>query len=100
MAETHVTLGTVNADKYDYAGTAREFRTAVDSDPNDAYTWDLLSWALGYEQPLEAAAAEKAARESLRIQSSYPKTYYHLGRTLSSSSRPSPHAPRCATRPP
>jgi TolB-like protein/Flp pilus assembly protein TadD len=82
LAETHLALGTVSADKYDYAGAAREFRTAVDLDANDAYAWDLLSWALAYEQPPEAAAAEKAARESLRLESTYPKTYYHLGRAL------------------
>ena len=83
LAETHLALGTVDADKYDYVGAAREFRTAVDLDPNNADAWDLLSWALGYEQPPEAAAAEKASRECLRLEPSpYPKTYYHLGRAL------------------
>jgi eukaryotic-like serine/threonine-protein kinase len=82
LAETHLALGTVSADKYDYAGAAREFHTAVDLDANDAYAWDLLSWALAYEQPPDAVGAEKAARESLRMESTYPKTYYHLGRAL------------------
>ncbi|MGA7850824.1 MAG: protein kinase [Terriglobales bacterium] len=82
LAETHLALGTVSADKYDYAGAAREFQTAVDLDRNDAYAWDLLSWALAYEQPPDAIGAEKAARESLRMESTYPKTYYHLGRAL------------------
>jgi len=82
LAETHVALGTVNADKYDYAGAAREFRTATDLDPNNAYAWDLLSWALGYEQPPEAAAAEKAAREALRLQPSLHPAHYHFGRAL------------------
>ena len=82
LAETHVALGTVNADKYDYAGAAREFRTATDLDPNNAYAWDLLSWALGYEQPPEAGAAEKAAREALRLQPSLHPAHYHFGRAL------------------
>jgi len=82
LAETHVALGTVNADKYDYAGAAREFRTATDLDPNNAYAWDLLSWSLGYEQPPEAAAAEKAAREALRLQPSLHPAHYHFGRAL------------------
>ena len=82
LAETHLALGTVSADKYDYVGAAREFRTATNLDVNDAYAWDLLSWALAYEQPPEATEAEKAARESLRLESTYPKTYYHLGRAL------------------
>jgi tetratricopeptide (TPR) repeat protein len=67
---------------YDYVGAAQEFRTATNLDPTDAYAWDLLSWVLAYEQPPEAGAAEKAARESLRLESLYPKTYYHLGRAL------------------
>jgi TolB-like protein/Flp pilus assembly protein TadD len=83
LAETHMALGTVNADKYDYASAAREFRTATELDPGNSYAWDLLSWALGYEQPPDAAGAEKAARESLRLEPAlYPKTYYHLGRAL------------------
>jgi tetratricopeptide (TPR) repeat protein len=82
LPETHLALGTVRADKYDYAGAAREFRTATNLDVNDAYAWDLLSWALAYEQPPEATEAEKAARNSLRLESTYPKTYYHLGRAL------------------
>jgi eukaryotic-like serine/threonine-protein kinase len=82
LAETHMALGTVSADGYDYAGAAREFRTATDLDPDNAFAWDLLSWALAYEQPPEAAAAEKAARESLRLGLTPPKTYYHLGRAL------------------
>ncbi|MGA8216101.1 MAG: protein kinase [Candidatus Sulfotelmatobacter sp.] len=87
LAETHLALGTVDADKYDYVGAVREFRTATELEPNHAYAWDLLSWALGYEEPPEAVAAEKAARESLRLESSYPKTYYHLGRALSLQQR-------------
>jgi serine/threonine protein kinase/Flp pilus assembly protein TadD len=83
LAETHMALGTVSADKYDYADAAREFRTATELDPGNSYAWDLLSWALGYEQPPDAAGAEKAARESLRLEPAlYPKTYYHLGRAL------------------
>jgi non-specific serine/threonine protein kinase len=83
LAETHLALGTVNADKYDYANAAREFRSATDLDPENAYAWDLLSWALAYEEPPEAAAAETASRECLRLQRTpFPKTYYHLGRAL------------------
>jgi serine/threonine protein kinase/Flp pilus assembly protein TadD len=83
LAETRLALGTVNADKYEYAAAAREFRTATELDPKNAYAWDLLSWALAYEQPPEAVDAEKAARESMRLEPFlYPKTYYHLGRAL------------------
>ncbi len=82
LSETHVALGMVAADKYDYVGATREFRTATDLDPTNAYAWDLLSWSLAYEQPPEAVAAEKAARESLRLRPSRYQTLYHLGRAL------------------
>jgi serine/threonine protein kinase/Flp pilus assembly protein TadD len=82
LSETHMALGMVSADKYDYAAATRDFRTATDLNPSNAYAWDLLSWALAYEQPPEAAAAEKAARESLRLRPSRYQTYYHLGRAL------------------
>jgi hypothetical protein len=61
-------LETVSADKYEYPGAAREFRTAAELDPENSYAWDLLSWAPGYEQPPEGAGAEKAARQSLRLE--------------------------------
>ncbi len=82
LSETHVALGMVSADKYDYTDAAREFRTATNLYPGNAYAWDLLSWALAYEQPPEAAAAETAARESLRLRPARYQAYYHLGRAL------------------
>jgi tetratricopeptide (TPR) repeat protein len=82
LSETHVALGMVSADKYDYSTAVREFRTATNLFPGNAYAWDLLSWALAYEQPPEAAAAETAARESLRLRPARYQAYYHLGRAL------------------
>jgi serine/threonine protein kinase/Tfp pilus assembly protein PilF len=82
LAESHLAMGTVLMDKYDYAGAAGEFRVATELDPADAHVWDMLSWALGYKQPPEAPAAEKAAREALRLQPSFYQAYYHLGRAL------------------
>jgi tetratricopeptide (TPR) repeat protein len=82
LPETHLALGTVDADKYDYANASQEFRTATDLDPDNAYAWDLLSWSLAYEQPPQAAASEKAAREALRLAPSFYNSYYHLGRAL------------------
>jgi serine/threonine protein kinase len=82
LSETHMALGMVSADKYDYATATREFRTATDLYPGNAYAWDLLSWTLAYEQPPEAEAAERAARESLRLRPASYQTYYHLGRAL------------------
>jgi tetratricopeptide (TPR) repeat protein len=70
------------ADNYDYGGATREFRTATELDPKNGYAWDLLSWSLGYEQPPEAAAAEKAAREAMSLQPLFYGAHYHLGRAL------------------
>ncbi|MGA7447337.1 MAG: protein kinase [Terriglobales bacterium] len=82
LAEAHLGMGTVLTDKYDYVAGAREFRTATELDPDNSHAWDLLSWALGYKQPPEAVAAEKAAREALRLQPVFFGAYYHLGRAL------------------
>jgi TolB-like protein len=82
LAETHLALGTIAADKYDYATATREFRTATELEPESAYAWDLLSWSLAYEQPPQAEAAEKASREAIRLQPTKYQYYYHLGRAL------------------
>ncbi|MGA8538324.1 MAG: protein kinase [Terriglobales bacterium] len=82
LSEAHIAMGTVYSDKYDYASAAREYRTAVDLDPNSGYASDQLSWALGYEQPPDAIGAEAAARKAIRLQTSLYAAYYHLGRAL------------------
>jgi serine/threonine protein kinase/cytochrome c-type biogenesis protein CcmH/NrfG len=82
LPEVHVALGSVLMSKYDYDNAANEFRTATGLNPNSSHAWDQLSWALGYQQPPDPVAAEKAAREALRLQPSFAPAYYHLGRAL------------------
>src|ERR1017187_1680776 len=82
LSETHIALGSVLMDKYDYANAANEFRSAAELDPNSGHAWDMLSWALCYKQPPDPVAAEKASREALRLQPSFVPAYYHLGRAL------------------
>jgi len=82
LAEAHVALGTVHMGRYEYASAAGEYQSATRSDPENAYAWDQLSWALGYEQPPDATGAEKAARESIRLEPTLFPPYYHLGRAL------------------
>jgi len=82
LSETHMALGTVSVAKYDYADAAREYRTAIDLNPDNAFAWDMLSWALGYEQPPDSAGAETAAREAIRLRPSQYAAHYHLGRAL------------------
>jgi serine/threonine protein kinase/predicted Zn-dependent protease len=82
LAETHIAMGSVLMNKYDYANAANEFRTATQLDPNSAHAWDMVSWALCYKQPPDPITAEKASREALRLQPSFVPAYYHLGRAL------------------
>ena len=81
-AETHLALGTVCADKYDYDCAVREFRKATELEPDSGYASDLLAWALTYQTPPDAVGAEQAARKAIRLQASIYPAYYHLGRAL------------------
>jgi eukaryotic-like serine/threonine-protein kinase len=82
LAEAHVALGQTYGLRFDYVRSVGEFREATRLEPDNALAWDLLSWALGYEQPPDALESEKAAREAIRLQPSSPASQYHLGRAL------------------
>ncbi len=82
LAEAHVALGQTHGLRYDYAAAVPELREAIRLEPDNYLAWDLLSWALGYEQPPDAAEAEKTAREAMRLQPSSAAAQYHLGRAL------------------
>ena len=82
LPEAHVALGQTYGMKYDYAAAATELREAIKLEPDNALGWDLLSWALAYEQPPDALEAEKAAREAIRLQPASAAAQYHLGRAL------------------
>ncbi|MGD0403409.1 MAG: protein kinase [Candidatus Acidiferrales bacterium] len=82
LAEAHVALGQTYGLKYDYSAAAAELREAIKLEPDNSLAWDLLSWALAYEQPPEAVEAEKAAREAIRLQPASAASQYHLGRAL------------------
>jgi non-specific serine/threonine protein kinase len=82
LSEAHVAIGAVYGYGYDYTRAAEEFREAVRLEPGNAYAWDMLAWALTYQQPPQGHAAEAAARESIRLQPSLAGAHYHLGRTL------------------
>jgi serine/threonine protein kinase/Flp pilus assembly protein TadD len=82
VSDVHMALGLIAANKFDYPQAVQEFQEAVRLDPTSPIAWDYLSWALGYEQPPDLVAAEKASRESLRLGFSTVSAYYHLGRVL------------------
>jgi len=82
LADAHMAMGFVHAVRYDYVHAEDEFRQATALEPDNALAWSRLSWALGYQQPPKAKEAEAAAREAIRLQSSFPIAYYYLGRAL------------------
>ena len=61
LAEAHVALGQTYALRFDYARGVTEFREAIRLEPENSLAWDLLSWALEYQQPPDPIEAEKAA---------------------------------------
>ncbi len=82
LPEGHMAVGRNLGAEYDYVGAVREIRRGVELDPENPNGWDMLSWALAYEQPPQAVESEKAARETIRLRPSMPGAQYHLGRAL------------------
>ena len=82
LPEAHVALGRSFGAHYKYDQAVSEFRLAIQSDPDNALAWDLLSWALAYETPPQAVESEKAAREAMRLDPALSYSQYHLGRAL------------------
>ena len=82
LSAAHNALGFVAASRYDYRKAAEEFREATRLDPKDGLAFDYLSWALAYQQPPDAAGAEQASKEGLRLGFETSASYYHFGRAL------------------
>ncbi|HXN17886.1 MAG TPA: protein kinase [Candidatus Binatus sp.] len=82
LAEAHVALGQTYGLRYNYVASVAELREATRLEPDNYLAWDLLSWALGYEQPPDAAETEKAAREAIRLQPTSAAAQYHLARAF------------------
>ena len=82
LGEAHIAMAQSYALHFDYPRAVGEFREATRLEPDNPLAWDLLSWALAYEQPPDAIEAEKAAREAIRLQPTSAAAQYHLGRAL------------------
>jgi serine/threonine protein kinase/tetratricopeptide (TPR) repeat protein len=87
LPAVHLAIGYIAASRYNYRRGAEEFLEATRLDPEDAIAWDFSAWALGYQQPPDAAGAEKAAREAIRLGLETMAPYYQLGRALLLQSR-------------
>jgi tetratricopeptide (TPR) repeat protein len=82
MPEAHIAMARIYGVNYRYSESISELRLAVQEEPDNALAWDMLSWALGYATPPQAAESEKAAREAIRINPALSYAQYHLGRAL------------------
>jgi serine/threonine protein kinase/Tfp pilus assembly protein PilF len=82
LSEAHIAMAQSYALHFDYSRAVGELREATRLEPDNPLAWDLLSWALAYEQPPDAIEAEKAAREAIRLQPTSAAAQYHLGRAL------------------
>jgi eukaryotic-like serine/threonine-protein kinase len=82
LGEAHIAMAQSYALHFDYPRAVVEFREATRLEPDNPLAWDLLSWALAYEQPPDAIEAERAAREAIRLQPTSAAAQYHLGRAL------------------
>lgn len=82
LAEAHLAMAQVLGNRFEYADAAARCREAIRLDGANAYAWDLLSWALAYQQPPDARGAEDAARRAISLQASLIGAHYHLGRAL------------------
>jgi serine/threonine protein kinase/Flp pilus assembly protein TadD len=87
LGEAHIAMAQSYALHFDYPRAVGEFREATRLEPDNPLAWDLLSWALAYEQPPDAIEAEKAAREAIRLQPTSAAAQYHLGRALTFQTR-------------
>jgi eukaryotic-like serine/threonine-protein kinase len=81
-AEAHISRGRNLGAHYQYRDAVVQFRSATQTEPDNALGWDSLSWALAYQTPPEAVESEKAAREAIRLNPALVYAQYHLGRAL------------------
>jgi tetratricopeptide (TPR) repeat protein len=82
LAEGDAAMANVYGNSFDYVHAAEKAREAASLEPDNNHAWDLLSWALAYQQPPDSVGAEKAAREAIRLQPGFFQAHYHLGRAL------------------
>ncbi|HXH65897.1 MAG TPA: protein kinase [Candidatus Limnocylindrales bacterium] len=82
MPEAHIAMARIYGVTYRYRESISELRLAVQEEPDNALAWDMLSWALGYDTPPQAAESEKAAREAIRLNPALTYAQYHIGRAF------------------
>ncbi|MCZ6861813.1 MAG: tetratricopeptide repeat protein [Alphaproteobacteria bacterium] len=87
LSEAHTALGDIYAFRGEWAAAIAAYHDAIRLDPQNAFAWEELAWALTRKDPPEPVEAEQAAREALRLAPTFLYNYYQLGRALEMQGR-------------
>ena len=80
-------LGDIHGLRDEWAAAIAAYHEAIRLDPQNAYAWEELAWALNSKDPPEPVEAERAALEALRLDPTYVYNYYQLGWALETQGR-------------
>ena len=87
LSEAHAVLGDIHGLRDEWAAAIAAYHEAIRLDPQNAYAWEELAWALNSKDPPEPVEAERAALEALRLDPTYVYNYYQLGWALETQGR-------------
>ena len=82
LPEAHAALAEAQVMASDFLGAIDSFRESLKLDPENAISWCHLAYVCMAQDPPDAAAAELAARESIRRHPTYFWAYFQLARAL------------------
>ena len=87
LSEAHAVLGDIHGGRDEWAAAIAAYHEAIRLDPQNAYAWEELAWALNSQDPPEPVKAEQAAREAIRLDPTFLYNYYQLGWALEMQGR-------------
>jgi len=87
LSEAHAVLGDIHGGRDEWAAAIAAYHEAIRLDPQNAYAWEELAWALNSQDPPEPVKAEQAAREAIRLDPTFLYNYHQLGWALEMQGR-------------